>query len=162
MLDRDFANRFLAFYMLGVENYGSKEYGQDLDAFMSKAMASVYDKSDEELDHIKLKFSEAMKLARTIFGKETFRKVYKDYQRVPPINKALFDALSTQLALLNNDEVAKLKENKSLLKNQLRIELSENEEFFKSVTSATGNKANTLYRHQKISELIQNSINQQS
>ena len=160
MLDRDFANRFLAFYVLGVENYGSREYGQDLDAFMSKAMASIYDKSDEELDRIKSKFSEAMRLARTIFGKETFRKVYKDYQRVPPINKALFDALSTQLALLNNDEVVKLKENKSLLKNQLRIELSENEEFFKSVTSATGNKANTLYRHQKISELIQNAINQ--
>lgn len=160
MLDRDFANRFLAFYEFGVENYGSKEYGQDLDTFMSKAMSSVYDKTDYELDQIKLKFSEAMKLARAIFGKEAFRKVYSGSKRLPPINKALFDALSTQLALLNDDEAAKLKVNKAILKQQLRKELSENDVFFKSVTSSTGNKASTLYRHKKISDLIQNVINQ--
>lgn len=160
MLDRDFANRFLAFYELGVDNYGSKEYGQDLDTFMSKAMATIYDKTEDELNIIKLKFADAMKLAKTIFGKETFRKVYRDYKRVPPINKALFDAISTQFAQLNDDEVIKLKENKTLLKKQLKTELREDETFFKSVTSSTGNKGNTQYRHQKISELIQNAINQ--
>jgi len=160
MLDRDFANRFLAFYELGVDNYGSKEYGQDLDTFMSKAMASVYDKTDDELNIIKLKFAGAMKLAKTIFGKETFRKVYRDYKRVPPINKALFDAISTQFALLKNDEVISLKENKTLLKKLLKTELRNDETFFKSVTSSTGNKSNTQYRHQKVSELIQNAINQ--
>lgn len=160
MLDRDFANRFLAFYLLGVENYGTKEYGQDLDTFMSKAMASVYDKTDEELDQIKSKFSEAMKLAKTIFKNEAFRKVYSGSKRLPPINKALFDALSTQLAFLDKDEAAKLKLNKNLLKEQLKTELSDNDMFFKSVTSSTGNKASTLYRHQKISDLIQNAINQ--
>lgn len=160
MLDRDFANRFLAFYELGVENYGSKEYGQDLDTFMSKAMASVYDKTDDELDIIKLKFANSMKLSKSIFGKETFRKVYRDYKRIPPINKALFDAISTQFALLNNDEVIKLKENKAFLKKQLKTELSNDEAFFKSLTSSTGNKGNTQYRHHKIQELIQNAINQ--
>lgn len=160
MLDRDFANRFLAFYELGVENYGSKEYGQDLDTFMSKAMASVYDKTDDDLDIIKLKFANSMKLAKSIFGKETFRKVYRDYKRIPPINKALFDAISTQFAFLNNDEVIKLKENKAFLKKQLKTELSNDEAFFKSLTSSTGNKGNTQYRHHKIQELIQNAINQ--
>ncbi|MBK5214885.1 MAG: DUF262 domain-containing protein [Flavobacteriaceae bacterium] len=160
MLDRDFANRFLAFYELGVENYGSREYGQDLETFMSKAMAIVYDKTEDELNIIKLKFADAMKLAKTIFGKETFRKVYREYKRVPPINKALFDAVSTQFALLNSDEVIRLKENKALLKKQLKIELRNDEAFFKSVTSSTGNKNNTQYRHQKIGELIQNAINQ--
>jgi len=160
MLDRDFANRFLAFYELGVENYGSKEYGQDLDTFMSKAMASVYDKTDDDLDIIKLKFANSMKLAKSIFGKETFRKVYRDYKRVPPINKALFDAISTQFALLNNDEVIKLKENRAFLKKQLKTELSDDEAFFKSLTSSTGNKGNTQYRHHKVQELIQNAINQ--
>ena len=160
MLDRDFTNRFLAFYELGVDNYGSKEYGQDLDTFMSKAMATVYDKTEDELNIIKLKFADAMKLAKTVFGKETFRKVYRNYKRIPPINKALFDAISTQFALLNNDEVNRLKENKASLKRQLKTELSQDEMFFKSLTSSTGNKGNTQYRHHKISELIQNAINQ--
>lgn len=161
MLDRDFANRFLAFYELGVENYGSKKYGQDLDTFMSKAMATVYDKTEDELNLIKIKFSEAMNLTKTVFGKEAFRKVYRDYKRIPPINKALFDAISTQFALLSNDEVTSLKKNKSFLKKQLKTELNEDEAFFKSLTSSTGNKANTRYRHEKISELIQSAINQQ-
>ncbi|MDP3441669.1 MAG: DUF262 domain-containing protein, partial [Ignavibacteria bacterium] len=46
MLDRDFANRFLGFYLLGVENYGTKDYGLDLDSFMSKAMAEMYSKTE--------------------------------------------------------------------------------------------------------------------
>ena len=114
MLDRDFANRFLGFFILGVENYGTKEYGQDLDTYMSKAMATIYDKSEQELENIKLQFIKSMKLAKTIFGREAFRKVYRDYDRIPPINKAYFDAISTQLALLSDEEMELLKSNKSI------------------------------------------------
>ncbi|HNN07076.1 MAG TPA: DUF262 domain-containing protein, partial [Leptospiraceae bacterium] len=37
MLDRDFANRFLCFYLLGYDG----EYNSDLDTYMSKAMAII-------------------------------------------------------------------------------------------------------------------------
>ena len=70
MLDRDFANRFLAFYILGVEKYGSKEFGQDLDSFMSKAMGTIYDKTEDELVDIANQFSASMTLAYDIFGKD--------------------------------------------------------------------------------------------
>ena len=158
MLDRDFANRFLSFFLLGVNNYGTKEYGQDLDTFMSKAMATIDHKTDHELAEIKNTFSEAMKLAKTIFGQETFRKVYRKYKRIPPINKALFDALATQLALLSEGERNSLKKNKSEFKRRLKSLLAEDADFFTSITSATGSKKRVVYRHTIIKDLIQNVI----
>lgn len=116
MLDRDFANRFLAFYLLGVDKYGSKEFGQDLDSFMSKAMGTIYDKTEEELADIANQFSASMTLAYDIFGKEAFRKVYRDYKRMPPINKALFDTISTQFAILSDEDRSILKQRKKSLK----------------------------------------------
>lgn len=159
MLDRDFANRFLAFYLLGVENYGTKEFGQDLDTYMSKAMASIYDKTDEELESIKTAFKKSMSLAKAIFKNETFRKVYRAYKRKPPINKALFDALSTQFALLSDEEQEVLKNKKTIFKRLLKNTLASDEYLFTSLTSSTGNKNKTHYRHHKIKDLIQDVIN---
>lgn len=159
MLDRDFANRFLAFYVLGVENYGTKECGQDLDTYMSKAMAAIYDKSEEELEQIKTAFIKSMKLAKAIFEDEAFRKIYKDYKRKPPINKALFDALSTQFSLLTEEEQEKLEDNKTNFKQLLKKTMAEDEYLFTSLTSSTGNKNKTQYRHNCIKKLIQDAIN---
>jgi len=162
MLDRDFANRFLAFYLLGFENYGSKEFGQDLDTFMSKAMASLYEKTEDELDKILKDFSVAMRLSKLIFGKETFRKVYNSYKRLPPINKALFDAISAQFALLDVNKIIELKANKKEFKSILRDSLKNDNVFFTSVTSSTGDRNRVMYRHQKIKELINHVIHNQN
>lgn len=158
MLDRDFANRFLGFYLLGVENYGTKEFGYDLDSYMSRAMAEIYTKSEDDLEHISHAFKNSMQLAEEIFGDEAFRKVRIDSSRLPPINKALFDALSTQLALLSEDEAKKLKVNKEAFKTKLSEALSENEVFFSSVTSGTGDKTKVTIRHDMIKKLIQQTI----
>jgi hypothetical protein len=55
MLDREFANRFLGFYLLG-----SDTQGFDLNSFMSKALASIHEKSDDDLAKIRSDFSNAM------------------------------------------------------------------------------------------------------
>jgi len=154
MLDRDFANRFLCFYLFGYSNYTP-----DLDTFMSKAMASLNDKSDEELDQIKNDFSEAMKLAHFIFKEEAFRKISGNFNRLPPINKALFDAISTQFALMAPSERIILKEKKESFKNQLRNVLAHDAVFFTSVTSSTGDKNRVFKRHSTIEQLITTVIN---
>lgn len=158
MLDRDFANRFLSFYLFGIENYGKKEYGQDLDSFMSKAMAEIYDKTKEDLEIIKNDFKNAMKLAKSIFGREAFRKVRGPYERLPPINKALFDGLSTQLAKLTEEEAKILIKGKKKFKKFLRNELAEDYDFFMSVTSSTGDKNRVNVRHNTIKKLIHEVI----
>lgn len=158
MLDRDFVNRFLGFYVLGVENYGSKETGLDLDSFMSTAMSVIYSKTADELKKIKNDFEQAMNLAYDIFGREAFRKIKGEYDRLPPINKALFDALATQLALLNEENSKLLLDNGEKFKHFLQNELANNEEFFASVTSSTGDKGRTILRHEVVREQISKSI----
>lgn len=158
MLDRDFVNRFLAFYLLGVENYGSKEFGNDLDSFMTKAMAEIYAKSEDELIDIINDFKTAMTLTIEIFGDKAFRKVVKEGTRLPPINKALFDALSTQLALLSRIEANRLLASKEEFKSNLKEELTKNEGFFMSITSGTGDKAKVTKRHSTVKRLINQAI----
>lgn len=160
MLDRDFVNRFLGFYLLGVDNYGSKDFGLDLDSYMSNAMAAIYTKSDVEIGKIKSDFKRAMHISQKIFGREAFRKVRGNHERLPPINKALFDAIATQFALLDNDRSNKLLQNGKLFKELLSKELATNSEFFTSVTSATGDKRRAILRHTKVKELIGKSIDE--
>ncbi|MDR0414266.1 MAG: DUF262 domain-containing protein [Prevotellaceae bacterium] len=158
MLDRDFVNRFLCFYLFGTKNYGTKEYGQDLDTFMSKAMAAIYSKTNKELEKIRADFEKAMVLSEQIFGREAFRKIYAEYDRLPPINKALFDAVSVQFALLTDTKRAVLLRRKKSLKRAIYNELHKQEEFFISVTSSTGDKKRTAYRHEKVKKLINNTL----
>jgi hypothetical protein len=150
MLDRDFVNRFLCFYF-----FGSEAYQPDLDTFMSKAMAYINGVEPSHLEVVEEDFKRAMNLSHTIFEHEAFRKVRGEYQRLPPINKALFDAVSTQFAVLNNEEEHRLVQNKDRFKELLKEELAHNNDFFTSVTSGTGDKSRVQYRHRKVKELIQ-------
>lgn len=154
MLDRDFANRFLAFYLLGFENYQP-----DLDTFMSKAMVMINEKTDNEINKIFSDFSKAMDLSYDIFGREAFRKVYYKYDRLPPINKAIFDALSTQFALITDNERNILNQKRNDFKKALFDRLNNDEYFFTSVTSSTGDKNRIFKRHSVIKDLINETIN---
>ena len=158
MLDRDFANRFLCFYLFGTENYGTKEYGQDLDTYMSKAMSSIYDKTEVELNQIREDFKQSMILSKEIFGREAFRKVYYNYDRLPPINKALFDAIAVQFGLINQSKREILEANKQEFKQQLFDKLNNDQYFFTSVTSSTGDKNRIIKRHNVIAEIIDEII----
>lgn len=153
MLDRDFANRFLCFYLFGYLDYSS-----DLDTFMSKAMSSINSKTEDELAKIKTDFNEAMLLSYEIFGDKAFRKTMDDAQHSSPINKALFDAIATQFALLNPRQRASLKLKKILFKKELKNVLATDEQFFTSITSSTGDKNRVMKRHTIIKQLIKQVI----
>ena len=153
MLDRDFANRFLAFYLFGYESYTP-----DLDTFMSKAMTSIYDKSQDELDEITNDYSEAMVISKKIFKEEAFRKVHKSSKKLPPINKALFDALATQFAVLNQEERKILVSKAKNIKKGLYDLLNNDDYFFTSVTSSTGDRKRVFHRHNEIKKLIHQTL----
>lgn len=154
MLDRDFVNRFLCFYLFGSDNYATKEYGLDLDSFMSRAMAHMQNASENEAHAIEHDFTQAMIFAQRIFGREAFRKVHDDYERLPPINKSLFDAVSVQLALLNDEQRNTLAQKKEEFRTRMLEELHKYKEFFVSVTSSTGDKNKVLIRHETVKNMI--------
>jgi hypothetical protein len=153
MLDRDFANRFLAFYLFGYENYTP-----DLDTFMSKAMASIYNMSQSELDKITDDYTESMTVAQKIFENEAFRKIYCNYTVLPPFNKAVFDALATQFAVLSQTDRDALLSKGEEFKKGLYDLLNKDPRFFTSVTSSTGDKNKVYHRHNEIKKLIRQTI----
>ena len=125
---------------------------------MSNAMASIYDKTEAELNKIRDDFKKSMVLSKTIFGREAFRKVYYSYDRLPPINKAIFDALAVQFALVTDADRKKLKERKDEFKKGLFDLLNSDAYFFTSVTSSTGDKNRILKRHNSVRDLINEII----
>jgi hypothetical protein len=126
---------------------------------MSKAMASINRKSEDELKKIKDDFKEAMILSIEIFGIQAFRKDYGDSNRLQPINKALFDAIAVQFALLSAERRKMLKAYKELFKSSLTEMLLSDVVFYDSITSSTGDKSKIIYRHRSIETLIKTLIN---
>lgn len=152
MLDRDFANRFLAFYL-----FGYKEYEPDLDTFMSKAMARTSSLTRAELDKIKSNFEASMQFNIEIFGLNAFRKPPDEIGRRKPLNKALFDVFSVCFALLNNQQKAVLLIRKNDFWESFISLLSTDETFFWSISSATGSQQRVFYRFSQV-ELLINTI----
>jgi len=153
MLDRDFANRFLSFYLFDYQNYSP-----DLDTFMSKAMAAINNLTEEDKRKIKKDFEASMILNKVVFGNHAFRKILKIDQKRKPINKAVFDVFSVLFAKLNQSEREIIKKKKEKIVKGFIILLSQDEIFFWAVTSSTSDKNRVFYRFSKIEELIQNVI----
>jgi len=151
MLDRDFANRFLAFYIFPFERYQP-----DLDTFMSKAMAKTTSMTETERQKIKSDFAASMALNQKIFGENAFRKIPRENERRKPLNKALFEVFSVLFSKLDEFKSAKLLTNKEGLVNEFTELLYNDDEnrFFWSVSSATGDRNRVNYRFSKVQELI--------
>ena len=153
MLDREFVTRFIAFYI-----NSPADYKPDLDTFMSKSMGQLKYKTEEELASIKTNFIEAMKLASAIFSRLAFRKVYDITARRKPINKALFEVWSVELAKLTNKEKELALNRKQEILDGF-VNLMNQDEFFSSaITSSTSDKTRIKYRFSKIEELLNQQL----
>ena len=153
MLDREFVTRFLAFYL-----NGPKGYKPDLDTFMTSSMGQLKSKTTDELNKIKEAFDKAMKLSKIIFGKWAFRKVYSIKERRKPINKALFEVWSVELANFTPEEQKRAELRKRDIFQEFTKLMNDDETFVAAITSATGDKGRVNYRYNKIHELLNKCI----
>ncbi|MBF0557496.1 MAG: DUF262 domain-containing protein [Nitrospirae bacterium] len=154
MLDRDFANRFLSFYLFGYE-----KYTPDLDNFMSKAMAHVKTMTEADRKKCKEDFINSMNLNYEIFGRNAFRKLFQVGDRRKPLNKALFDIFSVIFARLSDAERKALAKKKKEVMNGLIELLNNDESFLSAVSTSTSDKNRILYRFRKIEELLNDILN---
>lgn len=152
MEDRDFANRFVAFYLLGYKD----KYEGELDKFLNDGMERLASIKDKEHNKIKKAFKKSMKLSFDLFGDDAFRKRYDiNENRRRPISKAVYDTISVNLAWLSDEQQNVLKIKKNEFRSKL-IKLFNNDEIFhSSITTATGQKSNVKARFEKIKNLIQ-------
>lgn len=146
MLDRDFVNRFLAFYLFNYET--DYTYDDDLDSFMNRSLDRYAKLTEAERKDIENRFKAAMMLSERIFGDAAFCKK-EDYKR---INKALFEVISVSFAQLSEDERNTILRRKDLFKREFYKAISNN--FADSLTSNTGGKSNIALRHKEFKSII--------
>ena len=152
MLDREFVNRFLAFYLFPIA-----EYQSDLEDFLNRALEYLEGYTANELDLIAQAFNQAMETAFAIFGVHAFRKSPSSNNGQKPINKALFEVWSVLLSRLSPVQAAALIQNRERVRSDF-TQMEQDEEFRKSISSSTTDKARVRTRFACISTIIENTF----
>jgi len=148
MMDCEFVNRFLAFYLLGIEQYLG-----NLEDYLNDVMIRLQRESKSTVKKCRIDFLKAMKYAASIWEDKAFRKINKNGQ-YGRINKPLYDAITVNLAKLSVQECERLLRKKDELLEKY-IELLKNEKFVSIITSGTAAIDNVKSRHNIIYGLFQ-------
>lgn len=152
MLDQEFVNRFVAFYVLTPEAYSA-----DLDTFMNIGLSKVKTMSESEIKVMIESFERTMNTAYSIWGNDCFRKRTEPDARRRPLNKTLFEVISVCLSRLSEEEHETLVRKKHSVYDGF-IELNSNSKFANSISNAIGNRENVVTRHKLFDEFIQSIL----
>lgn len=151
MQDRDFVNRFVAFFI------GYQDYMGDLDMFLNDKMGELNKMTPAQRNDIRVSFDKAMECCYEIFKKDTFRKRYKITDKRKPISKSVYDTLSVNIAWLSDEEQHLLLKNAEDFKAGM-IRLFNDEKFNFSISTGTGQKYNVEQRFTMVKSLIKEII----
>jgi len=151
MQDRDFVNRFIAFYLLDYETEYTKE--DDLDIFMNKALVKLAKLNDTEKKHVSDKFRQAMSLSFQIFGSNAFSKQTKPNR----INKALFEVISVAFAKLDINKINILVRRKDEFIKALHSAIKQ--KFKDSLSSGTGGQSSVHLRQKEFQNVLNSILN---
>lgn len=153
MLDREFTTRFLAFFIIPLDQYDS-----DLESFLNTVMEKVYAIPEAEADEIVKKFDSAMLAAWNIFGDDAFRKRYNLDDNRKPINKALFEVWSVLLSRLTEAERQLLVQRKQIIKDKFIELLNNDKELNMAISSSTSDKSRVKKRFTEIARIIHSTL----
>lgn len=152
MEDRDFATRFISFYLIDF-----RKYEPNLDTFLNNGMATIRELEKSEIAKLKDDFYYSMKLANDIFGNDAFRKRFYESDGRKPINKALFEVLSVTFAKLTELERQVLLNRKSKFREKF-IKLHHDITFLRAISQGTAMKDSVIKRFQEIERIIKETI----
>jgi hypothetical protein len=155
MADRELALRFIAFRLNPYSTYKV----QDFDAFLLKSMSQLNSLSQTNVKLLAAEFKETLETALAIFGDNAFRKVYRRNEGRFPINKALFETVSVNLAMLSQQERQLLIKRKIEVQTGL-MELCNKREFESAISQGTGDPARVRRRFEMISDMFRRITNQ--
>lgn len=153
MDDRELVLRFLAFFVLGVSAYRQSE----MDRFLIKAMKAVNALTAEELARAREAFQRAMQGAYSLFENDAFRKRVSPADGRFPINKALFEALSVNLATLDPESIQRLVDRREKLKVAF-MTLCADREFESAISQGTGDPGKVQLRFARVAQLLRGEL----
>ena len=148
MLDCEFVNRFLAFYLLGTEKYSG-----NLEDYLNDVMIRLQKETEPTIEKCRKDFLKAMKYAADIFGNTAFRKINSD-GRYGRINKPLYDAVTVNLAKLDEEDCQKLLDRKDRLIEKYTALLAD-KNFVDIITRGTAAINNVEGRYKEIYKIFQ-------
>ncbi len=151
MLDCEFVNRFLAFYLLDMD-----DYRDNLEQFFNNVLLRLKEASRQELNDYRQAFYKSMETAYTVFGKNAFRKLQAN-QKYGRINKPLFECVSVCFARLTNKECAKLCQKKSIFVNKYE-QLLKTDAFIDVITNGTAKRSSIEQRNKELNRIIYETI----
>lgn len=153
--DQDFISRFIAFYLIGAENYKP-----DLDDFMNTSMEGINNGTytKEEIDRMKEDFEKAMQLSHRIFGNDAFRKREDKDAKRKPINKAYFEVIAVALSKLNETEIEGLMQHMDAFKENLIVTMRNNKTYNDAFSGGTGKRDKVRKRFSVFNEVLRKSL----
>lgn len=149
MADRELVLRFMAFLISRPNNYRTG----NMDAFLGDAMRRLNITTASEREELKQVFYKAMRASRQLFGEYAFRKPKREGGNRRPINRALFETLSLNLALCTQEGIDELIGRKSEVLSRFD-DLFTDWEFDAAISWATGSVDRVRKRFTAIDELI--------
>ncbi len=149
MVDRELVLRFIAFYFSGVGAYRKP----DMDGFLIDAMKLINATEDDALANARDLFIRAMTTSRAIFGNDAFRKRFSPNEARLPINKAVFEALSVNLARLSDTNLKCLVEHSEQVREGF-INLCNDRSFETAISQGTGDIKKVNLRFDAIQNML--------
>ncbi|MFI2714204.1 DUF262 domain-containing protein [Micromonospora sp. NPDC018662] len=154
MVDREMILRFIAFRLISPYDYDH----DDLDRFLRESMRTLNTLPADRVDQLWDEFGLAMIAARNIFGPYAFRKRDRDGgSRRMPINKALFEAISVNLAEIGGPGMATLMERQRKVEKEF-IGLMSDVDFQGAISQGTGDPGKVRLRFAIIREIFESVI----
>lgn len=154
MADRECVLRFLAFHVQPWEQYTSS----DLDGYLGNIMHIINEMTEDRRDVIAEEFKRAMTAAYDIFQDNAFRKPPSDSNRRRPVNRALLEVWSVQLARCSSQAIDRLVQDRRCVVRRFHQLLEEDSEFDRAISYATGSARRVQKRFRSIEQLVQEFI----
>lgn len=101
MRDREFVNRFCAFQLFPLDQYGG-----EMDEFLADALIKMKSMKAEDIDELSSQFQTALKNNFCVFGRHAFRKRQRDQEGRSVINASLWDVMTTGLSRIDTHTVS--------------------------------------------------------
>lgn len=150
MADREMILRFIAFRLTPPDQYAQ----DDFDSFLREAMGRLNALPKAEVSRLRAEFDLAMDAARRIFGRHAFRKRSPDGgNRRFPINKALFEAVSVNLA--TNPRRNRRLASRGDAVDRGMVDLMNEAPFQTAISQGTGDVAKVRLRFTRIHDMLE-------
>ncbi|MBK8806979.1 MAG: DUF262 domain-containing protein [Bacteroidales bacterium] len=151
--DLDFISRFVAFYL---QDYST--YEPDMDRFITVGTKLIPNDTDLRKligENLKKSFN----LTWNIFNNDSYRKRTSIYDTRKPINKPIFEVLSTVFARLDDVKNNKILQNKEEFRIKFIDFQNSNKKFWNAITTGTATKDSVINRNKEFREFLNNFLN---